>query len=117
MLKTVIINRGIPASGKSTFARNIVSTLTEHGLSALACSTDDFFMIKGEYHFDVSKLREYHMKNQEVFKKALHDEIELVICDNTNIEPWEAKPYYEIAKEYKYMTERSQICEEQTVKI
>jgi len=102
MQKTVIINRGIPASGKSSFAKEIVDTLSQKGLSAVRCSTDDFFMVDGEYRFDVRKLREYHLKNQNRFKQALKDEIDLVICDNTNIEPWEANVYYELAKENNY---------------
>ena len=102
MQKTVIINRGIPASGKSTFTKEIVNTFEKNGLSAISCSTDNFFMIDGKYHFDASKLRKYHIKNQELFKSSLQNNLDLVICDNTNIEPWEAKPYYEMAKEYKY---------------
>jgi len=102
MQKTVIINRAIPASGKSTFAKKIVSTLQERGISAISHSTDDFFMVDGEYMFDVSKLREYHLKNQEDFEYSLQNDVEVVICDNTNIEPWEAKVYYNLAKRYKY---------------
>jgi predicted DNA-binding transcriptional regulator YafY/predicted kinase len=102
MQKIVIINRGIPASGKSSFAKQIVETLIKNGLNAISCSTDDFFMLNGEYMFDASKLRKYHIKNQEKFKNALKDDFDLVICDNTNIEPWEAKPYYELAKEFDY---------------
>ncbi len=102
MQKTVIINRGIPASGKSSFAKEIVDTLSQKGLSAVRCSTDDFFIVDGEYRFDETKLREYHLKNQNRFKQALKDEIDLVICDNTNIEPWEANTYYELAKENNY---------------
>jgi len=102
MKKTVIINRGIPASGKSSFAKEIVATFEQNGLCALRCSTDSFFMVEGEYKFDVSKLREYHIKNQQRFKNALKDACNLVICDNTNIEPWEANVYYELAKEHGY---------------
>ena len=102
MQKTVIINRGIPASGKSTISKNIVSTLQKSGISAVSHSTDDFFMVDGEYMFDASKLREYHLKNQEDFEQSIQDGVEVVICDNTNIEPWEAKVYYNLAKRYKY---------------
>jgi predicted DNA-binding transcriptional regulator YafY/predicted kinase len=102
MKKTVIINRGIPASGKSTFAKNIVKTIVDNGFSAIRCSTDDFFMVDGEYRFDQSKLRRYHTLNQQNFENALKDDMYLVICDNTNIEPWEANVYYQLAKKYNY---------------
>jgi len=100
--KTVIINRGIPASGKSSIAKEIVSVLCVNGFDAVSCSTDDFFISNGEYHFDETKLREYHLKNQDRFYQALKNGCELVICDNTNLEPWEAKPYYNMAKEFEY---------------
>ena len=102
MKKTVIINRGIPASGKSSIAKEIASVLCENGYDAVPCSTDDFFISNGEYHFDATKLREYHLKNQDRFYQALKNGCELVICDNTNLEPWEAKPYYNMAKEFEY---------------
>jgi len=102
MQKSVIINRGIPASGKSSFSSNIISTLQERGISAISHSTDDFFMVDGNYMFDALKLREYHLKNQDYFEQSLKDDVEVVICDNTNIEPWEAKPYYNLAKRYGY---------------
>jgi len=102
MQKTVIINRGIPASGKSTIAQEIVTTFHSKGLSAIIHSTDDYFMVDDKYCFDETKLRENHLKNQATFKESLQKDIELVICDNTNIEPWEALPYYKMAKEYDY---------------
>ncbi len=102
MQKTVIINRGIPASGKSSFAKEIVSKLSQKGLSAISCSTDDYFMVDGVYRFDAERLREYHLKNQNRFKQALKEDFDVVICDNTNIEPWEARPYYDMAKEFEY---------------
>jgi len=102
MQKTVIINRGIPASGKSEISKNIVSNLKEVGISAISHSTDDFFMVNGDYCFDVLKLREFHIRNQNDFKLSLKNDIEVVICDNTNIEPWEAKVYYDLAKENSY---------------
>ena len=102
MKKTVIINRGIPASGKSTFTKNIIQTVCNVGLSAIKCSTDDFFMVDGKYRFDPTKLRKHHILNQQKFKTALEQDTYLVICDNTNIEPWEANIYYQLAKEYNY---------------
>ena len=102
MQKTVIINRGIPASGKSSFAKEIVSTFEKNKLDAISCSTDDYFMVDGKYCFDAEKLGEYHHRNQEKFELSLKENFHLVICDNTNLEPWEAKYYYQLAKKYDY---------------
>ena len=52
MQKIVIINRGIPASGKSSFAKEIVRGIGEYGLTSISCSSDDYFMVDGEYKFD-----------------------------------------------------------------
>ena len=42
--KTVIINRAVPGSGKTTLARCINSVLKNAGLSIVSHSTDNFFM-------------------------------------------------------------------------
>ena len=102
MKKIAIINRGIPLSGKSTFAKEIKNTLLNDGYDAKICSTDNYFMVDGEYKFDSSLLAKYHALNQEDFKKALKDGVDVVICDNTNIEPWEANPYCEMANDNGY---------------
>ena len=102
MQKTVIINRGIPASGKSTFASEILLAMRDKEIEATIHSTDTYFMCEGEYRFEPSKLREYHLENQKAFEASLVSGVEVVICDNTNIEPWEALPYYEMAKAHDY---------------
>nr|WP_232728221.1 hypothetical protein [Helicobacter pylori] len=38
------------------------------------------------YVFDKKKLNEYHQNNQEAFKQALENRIDIVVCDNTNFE-------------------------------
>ena len=102
MQKIAIINRGIPATGKSTIINEIIKSTKEGGFSSEICSTDDFFMIDGEYRFDATKLQENHLKNQDKFFNALKNGIDVVICDNTNLSPWEAKPYYNMAKQFEY---------------
>ena len=102
MQKTVIINRGIPASGKSTFAKIISNTLQKVGISSEIHSTDNFFMVEDKFVFNPNKLQEYHLKNQNNFFNSLKEKCDVVICDNTNIEPWEIKPYFNMAKEFDY---------------
>ena len=51
MEKILYIVRGIPGSGKSTFAKTLGGTHFE---------TDNFFMVDGEYKFDVTKLKVAH---------------------------------------------------------
>lgn len=101
-MKLAIINRGVVATGKSSFVKEITEKLSQNSYNFEVCSTDDFFMENGEYNFDFTKLQEYHLKNQDKFFNALKNKIDVVICDNTNLEPWESKPYYNMAKEFDY---------------
>jgi tRNA uridine 5-carbamoylmethylation protein Kti12 len=104
MKKIVIINRGIPASGKSTFSKKLLSMAKEKKLKAIVCSTDNFFTIHKHYNFDLCNLKTNHELNQKKFMDALKNNFNLVICDNTNIKEWEMEPYINLAKEYNYHT-------------
>jgi len=53
-VKTLIIMRGLPGSGKSTKAKLFA------GEKGLIYSTDDFFIIDGKYIYDPTKIVEYH---------------------------------------------------------
>ncbi len=54
MEKVLYIVRGIPGSGKSTFAKQLV------GADFLVCEADKYFMVDGEYKFDATKLKQAH---------------------------------------------------------
>ena len=100
--KTVIINRAVPGSGKTTIARNITATLQAAGLQVVNHSTDEFFMINGRYCFDINRLNEYHQRNIENFVTDLKKGTDIVICDNTNLQPWQTAPYTDNARKYGY---------------
>lgn len=51
----LVIVRGAPGSGKSTFAKN---QFPNHKVFA----TDDFFMVDGVYKYDKTKIGENHQK-------------------------------------------------------
>jgi len=97
----LILMRGISGSGKSTLAREIASKEE----SCLIFSTDDFFLVDGEYRFDPKKLGEYHAANVDRTKAAMASKCRCVIIDNTNTQPWEMKPYVKLALEYGYAVE------------
>lgn len=101
--KIVIINRAISASGKTTLAQAIKQQAEQSNLLVDIHSTDSYFLnAKGEYIFDAEKLDEYHQQNQQSFEKSLKNEVDIVICDNTNLKPWEAERYTELARRYNY---------------
>jgi predicted kinase len=100
--KTVIINRAVPGSGKTSLARCITETLTQAGLSIANHSTDEFFMVGKCYCFDLRKLHGYHQRNLKDFRNSLRKGVDVVICDNTNIQPWQTAPYTDLARHFGY---------------
>ncbi len=100
--KTVIINRAVPGSGKTTISRCISQALADAGLHFGTHSTDDYFMDGMRYRFDIRKLGAYHRRNQECFCADLARGTDVVICDNTNLIPWQTEPYTESARKYGY---------------
>jgi len=98
----LILMRGVSGSGKSTLARKIAE---EHDVFSVIYSTDDFFMVEGEYRFDPKRLGEYHAANVNRAEEAMADECACVIIDNTNTQAWEMKPYVELAMKHGYSVE------------
>ena len=95
-----LINRGLPGSGKSTFVRKLEELIGE---PARVHSTDSYFYgPDGLYHFDPSKLGEYHGRNLEAFIRDLDKGARVVVNDNTNLAPWESARYVKAAKERGY---------------
>ncbi len=105
--KLVIINRAIPGGGKTSLTKQIEESAKSLGRSISVHSTDEYFIQIDEkgirrYVFDKKKLNEYHQNNQETFKQALENRIDIVVCDNTNFESWQSKPYTDMAREFGY---------------
>jgi predicted kinase len=92
--------RGVSGSGKSTLARKIAEQE-----ESVVYSTDDFFMVEGQYKFVPERLGEFHAANQTRTEMALRDQCPLVIVDNTNCRAWEMRPYVQMALKHGYTVE------------
>ena len=98
MEKILYIVRGIPGSGKSTFAKS---------LGGIHVEADQHFMVDGVYKFDGSQIKNAHNYCQGqtmAWMKAESDQIDTskIVVSNTFTQEWEMEPYFEMAKEYGY---------------
>ena len=98
MEKILFIVRGLPGSGKSTFAKTLGGKHFE---------TDNFFMVDGEYKFDVTKLKAAHEWCQNSVNTAMilnitTDLNNTIVVSNTFTQEWEMKPYFDMAETYGY---------------
>ncbi len=89
--KVMFILRGLPGSGKSTKAKQLA------GDNGVILSTDDFFMINGEYQYDPAMIGEAHFWNETRAQNAIENEVSPIVIDNTNVEAWQPKKYVEMA--------------------
>jgi predicted kinase len=92
-MKILYIVRGIPGSGKSTFANSLDCPVFE---------ADMYFMNDGEYKFDVSKIKLAHNWCKLRVEHSMEDDFQKIAVSNTFTQEWEMTPYYEMAKQYGY---------------
>jgi hypothetical protein len=101
MEKNLYIVRGLPGSGKSTFARSIAKPYQ-------IFEADQYFMKRGKYNFDPTKLRDAHdsCKQRVVnrMRESLFNSIFFrnIVVSNTFTQDWEMKFYRNIARKYGY---------------
>ena len=100
-MKELILLRGLPGSGKSTFADLV---------SGYRCEADDFFMVDGEYKFDGSKIKQAHAQCKYMCESFMVKEKPKIVVSNTFTQEWEMDNYYDLAKSYGYKV-TSIICE------
>lgn len=96
--KVLHIMRGISGSGKSTVARE----LAESNKDSVVLSTDRFFMDKGTYKFDPSKIAEHHTQNIKDAHDHMKNGTSHVIIDNTNLVHSHMTPYVAAAQMHGY---------------
>lgn len=93
--KSMVIARGLPGSGKSTLAQEL-------GKGGIVLSSDDYFMVNGEYKYDPSMRGNAHAWNQGRARRAIAAGVTPVVIDNTNVTWGEVSPYVKMAKEAGY---------------
>lgn len=97
-MRTLLLIRGLPGSGKTTLAKEI-ATLQK---GAICVAADDFFMVQGKYHFDPTRLTEVHERCERTAALAMRNGSSLVIVHNTFSQRWEMQRYMTYAEQYGY---------------
>jgi tRNA uridine 5-carbamoylmethylation protein Kti12 len=98
MEKMLYLVRGIPGSGKSTFAKTLVGEKDYCHKEA-----DMFFVDRdGNYNFEPSKIKDAHQWCQEEIEFVMKYNHSPVVVSNTFTQEWELQPYYELAIKYGY---------------
>lgn len=102
-MKTVIILRGLPGSGKTTMATTIAAMADPH-LAVEICCMDDYFInsITGKYEFDARDIPLAVEYCKDKFRKAIDDETDLIIVANTATREFEFKDYKAEAEKHGY---------------
>ena len=94
MDKVLYIVRGVPGSGKSTFAKQLTSNVFE---------SDQYFLdSEGNYNFDFTKIKDAHKDCQDNVRSAMQSSISKIAVSNTFTQEWEMKVYFDLAKEFGY---------------
>ena len=95
MAKTLILVRGLPGSGKTTFARILGA--------GPVISADDYFMHNGKYIFKPEELGRAHKSCQAETAAYMYEGRGRVYVANTFTTESEMKPYFDLAKKYAYI--------------
>ena len=91
----LIILRGLPGCGKSTYQR-------EHYQEAVVASADFFFTKDEEYLFDPKKLGAAHQECFQTCLNALQERAPFVVVDNTNLLAVDIAPYVLLGETFGY---------------
>lgn len=90
----LIIIRGLPGSGKTTFAHTVTDTVFE---------ADMYFTdSNGVYNFDREKLSQAHYWCQAQVADAMKAGVPVIAVSNTFVRKWEMLAYLTLAKTFGY---------------
>jgi predicted kinase len=102
-LKILYLIRGVPGSGKSTFAHTIWNDYA-------ICEADQYFVNKetGEYKFNPDEIKIAHQWCKDEVENRMKDNqvnpqyYPEIVVSNTFTQEWEMESYYKLAEKYGY---------------
>ena len=98
-MKSLILLRGLPGSGKTTLAKE----LSESGKYPVF-SVDDYFTDSqtGEYKFEFEKNHLAYKQCEENTRQCMINDLDKIFIDNAFTLEWELEPYFKLASELNY---------------
>jgi predicted kinase len=94
MEKILIIVRGIPGSGKSSFAQL---------LGRAICCADDYHTTRdGRYVWKAERVSAGHDWCQRKCRRFMKKQIERIVVANTSTTKREMQPYFDLARQFGY---------------
>lgn len=90
MKTNVFLIRGLPGSGKTTYANHVLK-------AEVICEADDYFTRNGVYKFNPEQLTDAHNACFNKFVEAVKHNKKTAVC-NTFSRYWELKKYIEFCK-------------------
>lgn len=93
--KILIIIRGIPGSGKTTFAKLLVD-------NDYICTADDYHIINGKYIWKQENIAAAHRYCQQKCQMLMKKQTSKIVIANTSVTNKEIQAYYDLAKQYDY---------------
>lgn len=94
MEKVLIICRGIPGSGKTSFAQLL-------GTKAICCA-DDYVTRNGVYNWKPTTVGASHDWCQRKCRRFMKAQVERIVVANTSTTIKELQPYFELAEQFNY---------------
>ncbi len=99
-MRDLILIRGLPGSGKSTFAQRLLQSYLDQGVDAVHFEADQFFVNEeGEYVWDGMKIGEAHAWCQSKTFQALEND-KTVIVSNTFTVKKELQVYFDMIHQH-----------------
>ena len=92
--KDLVILRGIPGSGKSSFAELL-------GTKAI-CTADDYHVRDGVYDWKPKNIKIAHEWCQRKCRRFMENDVNKIVIANTNTTVKELQPYMDMANRFGY---------------